>query len=98
MQDLGQKEMEQNAVRNEKHVGVKAPTGVATFIKNAVWSITAAQHGSGSGSCVLLQHRTEATCRVALANTHLKAFAPGQDDKMNAVRFTTDRKYFMPLS
>lgn len=77
LQGLKQKEWEKQSERNERLVGRKVPTGVATFYNSKCFEESApAKHGAGSGTILFLRYRQANDkgakhLEVAIANTHL---------------------------
>jgi len=73
LQGLKQKDWEKTAERNQRMVGCRAPTGVATFFRNTdLEECQASKSGAGSGLTVFLRRKGEpANLEVAVANVHL---------------------------
>lgn len=77
LQGLKQKDWENAAERNQKVVGVKAPTGLATFYRSAeLEECQAPKSGSGSGLAVFLRRRPDGATsgpalEVTVGNIHL---------------------------
>jgi endonuclease/exonuclease/phosphatase family metal-dependent hydrolase len=70
MQEMKQKEYENNAKRNLKHVGTATPTGLTTLIRTERLKTEKAVHGSGSGIVLFLEDKSTAA-KLVVANTHL---------------------------
>jgi hypothetical protein len=82
MQGLKQKELEGNSKRNEKHVGVASPTGLAILVRTERLAIDNEVHGSGPGSALLLSEKSSAA-KIVVANTHLVGDPSKADNQLS---------------
>lgn len=71
LQKLSQKEFNKNALRNERAVNRRTPTGLVTLYKSSRFMLEGSKHSSGSGSVLYLRDKESNYARLSVGNIHL---------------------------